>query len=104
MGEEPQTLEEAKHDADLLESKRISGLHRLQKRAIILSKLVLDKTHEGALKRDAERINRITSAQMLVSEIDRHGFEWVAGDKESWIQNDAKTLKFIADKRAGKHI
>ena len=104
MGEEPQTLEEAKQDADVLESKRRRNLHLFKSQLFSLRKQDHDKRHEVALDNERKIVDAMTDLPAILREMERRHFQFPAGQVRNAIKEDAETLKFIADKRAGKHL
>lgn len=104
MSQQSQSLEGQREEAVTLERARHDSLIDIRNRAIQLSAVSLRKVHSKALQGDAERIDRMNTMQQLITEINRHGFEWGPGEVESIIKKDNESMKFIADKKAGKFI
>ena len=104
MGEEPINLEDARKKAGFIESERVENLNKYQSQLFAQRKAELDGRHEKALDLLRKSTSTITNISVILNEMKRRGFQFPAGEVENAIKEDAKTLKFIADMRAGKFL
>ena len=100
----PQTIEGARHEADLLESNRVQNLNHRKSELFGLRKQEADLRHEESIERLRKSTDAMTNISSILRELERRKFQFPAGEVENAIKEDAETLKFIADKRAGKHL
>ena len=97
-------LEDARKEADLIESERVQGLNLYQSQLFGLRKAEADRLHAEANNRLKKSTEAITNISVILKEMERRGFQFPSGEVANAIKDDAERLKFIADKRAGKHL
>lgn len=104
MGEQAITLEEAKRNADLIESERVENLNKYQSQLFALRKQEADTRHAESIDRLRKSTDAMTNISAILNEMQRRKFQFPAGEVENAIKDDAERMKLIADTRAGKFL